>query len=136
MRSREAGFTLIEVLVAISILGMSLVLIFSIFSQGLKAIQIDKAYSTAVILAKSKMDEIDLVETLEAGEEEGTVSGGFQWRRVVAELPEDLETVSERRNRLYNIRVVVSWQKGQKKRQVVLETLRTTIKPEWRRIRL
>jgi general secretion pathway protein I len=137
MRWNEAGFTLIEVLVAISIMGMSLVIILSLFSQGLRTLQVDQAYTRAIILAKSKMGEVDLIKELEEGEEDGLYPGGFNWRREVVEVPVSRdEEALERRTRLYHIQVVVSWQNGQRRRQVALETLRNTIKPEWRRTRL
>ncbi|MFQ5893125.1 MAG: prepilin-type N-terminal cleavage/methylation domain-containing protein [Nitrospinota bacterium] len=132
----EAGFTLMEVLVAIAIMGVSLVLIFSLFSQGLTALHIDEAYSTAVILAKSKMDEVDLLEELADGDEEGRYPGGYRWRREVAETPGPHERPRERRTRLYHIRVTVSWKDGPRRRRVALETLRIGIPPKVRRVGL
>lgn len=136
MRSAEAGFTLIEVLVAISILGMSLVLIFSLFSQGLRALQVDQAYSEAVILAKAKMDEADLLSSLEPGAEEGDHPGGFSWGREIVEVDEPSPFALQQRTRKFKVRVEVAWKSGLRERKVALETLRTTLKPEWQRTSL
>ena len=133
MRGDEAGFTLIEVLVAMSILGMSIVLIFSLFSQGLRALQIDQAYSEAVILAKSKLDEADLLSSLEPGVEEGDHSGGLSWSREIQEVADPSPFALERRTRKFRVRVEVAWKSGLSERKVALETLRTTLKPEWQR---
>lgn len=130
MRRVEVGFTLVEVLVAISILGMSLVLIFSLFSQGLTVLNVDKAYSTAVILAKSKMDEVDPLEELEEGEEEGMYSEVYSWRRELVERPEPRGVLLERQTVSYHVRVTVSWQEGLRQRRVALETLRTRVRTE------
>lgn len=136
MRGGDAGFTLMEVLVAISILGMSLVLIFSIFSQGLMALHVDRAYSKAVILAKSKMNEVDLLEELVEGEEEGEYTDGYRWSRKVVDTSQQRETLRERKTRLFHIKVIVSWENGPRRRRVALETLRLGFLPDQRRVGL
>ena len=136
MSRGEAGFTLMEVLVAITILGMSLILIFAIFSQGLTALHVDRAYSTAVILAKSKMDEVDLLEELAEGEEGGSSPGGYGWSREITETLGQPEGLDERLTRLFRVRVVVSWPEGSRQRRVTLETLRLWSRPEQQRVGL
>lgn len=136
MSRGEAGFTLMEVLVAITILGMSLVLIFATFSQGLTALNVDRAYSTAIILAKSKMGEVDLLEELSEGEEDGLSPGGYRWHREITETLGHLEGNDERRTHLLHVRVVVSWSGGPRQRQVTLETLRLRVSPPQRRVGL
>jgi general secretion pathway protein I len=133
MHRGDAGFTLMEVLVAITILGMSLVLIFATFSQGLTALNVDRAYSKGVILAKSKMDEVDLLEELAEGREEGLSGGGYRWLREITENQESLEEPDERLTRLLRVRVVVSWSDGPRQRRVALETLRLKVRPPQRR---
>ncbi|MEE8220041.1 MAG: prepilin-type N-terminal cleavage/methylation domain-containing protein [bacterium] len=136
MSRGEAGFTLMEVLVAITILGMSLILIFAILSQSLTALHVDRAYSTAVILAKSKMDEVDLLEELAEGEEGGSSPGGYRWSREITETLGQPEGLDERLTRLFRVRVVVSWPEGSPQRRVTLETLRLWSRPEQRRVGL
>lgn len=133
MHRGDAGFTIIEVLVAITILGISLILIFATFSQGLTALNVDRAYSTAVILAKSKMGEVDLLEELSGGEEEGLSTGGYLWRREITETLGRPGEEDERRTRLIHVRVVVSWSDGPRQRRVALETLRLRVRPPQRR---
>ncbi len=53
---KRNGFTLIEVIVAITILSVSFVLVMQLFSKGLRAARDSCDYSTAIVFAKGKME--------------------------------------------------------------------------------
>ncbi len=81
MRSRTAGFSLIEVLVAIVILGTGLVGMSQAITSALTASRDAELYSTAVLLASGRMEEIMMDPYLTTGEKEGTFETGFSGYR-------------------------------------------------------
>jgi type II secretion system protein I len=114
------GFTLLEVLIALTILGVAVVASIQGFAQGLRLLKLSGDHQTAMLLADQKMREaIAPVE----GREEGTESR-FQWVRTVERVPtpELADSVRAARARVYEIDVRVRWDE---RREVQLTTLRT-----------
>ena len=74
-RSRsEAGFTLLEVLLAVVILGVSLTTILLQFQAALHAGSISQQRTTAVIYAKEKLESLKMENELSESSQNGTVS--------------------------------------------------------------
>ena len=67
----NSGFALIEILVAVSVLAISLVVIFQLFSGGLKTRKLSEQYARGVFHAREKMAEILLAPDLFEGETQG-----------------------------------------------------------------
>ncbi len=98
----EEGFTLLEVMVAIVILGLGLTVVFELFSGGLRSVEISNDYSNAVILANKKIGELSLKEKLEVGKEEGdfaeendniqSMSKDYKWEVEIAPYKESSES--------------------------------------------
>ena len=53
------GFTLIEVIVSLAIMGVSIVTILQLFSGGLRSIKVSDDYLRAAIFAQNKMNELE-----------------------------------------------------------------------------
>jgi general secretion pathway protein I len=119
------GFTLLEVLVALAILGVAVVASIQGFASGLRLLKLSGDHQEATLLADEKMREV--VVPVE-GREEGT-EDRFQWIRTVAKLPtpeivagagQPASTTAKWN--LYQIDVQVRWDE---RREVHLATLRT-----------
>ena len=54
----QRGFTLIEVIVSLAIMGISIVTILQLFAGGLRSIKVSDDYLRAAILAQNKMNEL------------------------------------------------------------------------------
>jgi general secretion pathway protein I len=80
---KSRGFTLLEVLVAFTILAVALVALLRAFSSGLRGLDAAEAATAAVQHARSKMAEVGSVIPLEPGVEEGAFEDGYQWRVVI-----------------------------------------------------
>jgi general secretion pathway protein I len=121
VRRREAGFTLIEVLVAFAILSLTIVVSVQGFAQGLRLLKLSGDHQQAALLADQKMREIVLPKE---GRESGT-EGTFAWERVIKEIPAPELTPSGQvpKWHVYEINVQVAW--GEGKRGVGVTTLRT-----------
>ena len=81
--NRTRGFTLLEVLVAFTILAVGLVALLRAFSSGLRGLDAAETASIAVQHARSKMAEVGSVMPLEPGAEEGAFDDDFRWRVAI-----------------------------------------------------
>jgi general secretion pathway protein I len=109
--SGMGGFTLLEVIIAVAILGASLAILLGAVNKNLLMASRSKNLSIASSLAQQKMGEIELTGYPEVGEEQGVFeeAPGFNWYLTV--MPYDIEQLGT------EIRVVlltVTWDEGQK----------------------
>jgi general secretion pathway protein I len=101
------GFTLLEVLVAMTILGIAIVALMQLSSQGLRLLHLSDDYQQAVTVADRIARATDaLAEGVDAGQE-----GRFQWERriTVVPVPEELTPGAGPQLRLYALSVGVRW---------------------------
>jgi general secretion pathway protein I len=117
------GFTLIEVLVAFTIMALALGVLLQTFATGLRNLGTAESYTTAASQARSKLAEIGPIVPLEIGEHSGDFANGFAWRaRVEPYAPAVPEGVpGGPRLAGFEVEVTVSWSGG---REVSLTTLR------------
>ncbi len=96
MKRVEGGFTLIEVLVATTILGLTLTAIFAQMSVSLRGISRVEAAHVLTRHARSKLAEVKLVEALPADQEAaGRFADGAEWRVQTSFFAGDRESASE-----------------------------------------
>jgi general secretion pathway protein I len=117
---RQAGFTLLEVLVALAILSLAVVASMQAFAQGLRLLRLAGEHQQATLLADQKVRE---VVDLKEGREEGA-EGPLRWERTTRSF-ETVDLASPDgppRGRVYEIDVRVTWEP---QRQVEIRTLRT-----------
>ena len=119
------GFTLVEVLVAFAIVGLSLAVIARIFSTGVQSSRAADAATVATLLAESSLASIGIETPLREGEDSGALDGGFRWRSTVQRFESDTaEGIAPADVRLYEVSVTVSWNESESERSVSLSTLR------------
>jgi general secretion pathway protein I len=137
---RTAGFTLLEVLIALAIAGLSLVLLFRAGADGLVAVDTARRAEEAVQRAQSHLAALGNQGTLTAGETEGDDGGGYRWRvRVNPVAAWPAASIGSGGNRsgaagpypltLYDVEVAVVWRGRHHDRSVVLKTQRLTAMP-------
>ena len=120
-RAAEAGFTLLEVLVAFAILSLTVVVAMQGFAQGLRLLKLSGDHQQAALIADQKAREVTQPKE---GKESGT-EGLFTWERTIKEIPAPELAPSGQvpKWRVYEIGVQVAW--GEGKRTVGVTTLRT-----------
>jgi general secretion pathway protein I len=119
------GFTLIEVLVALTILSLSLTIIFSVFSVGLRSRRAAEEYEQATLLAESKLNSIGVDEAIREGEIVGRFNGRFRWKTVVTPYHEQgRNDAKDLQARPVVVTIVVSWGDAGDEKSVTLTTLR------------
>ncbi|MGD8999178.1 MAG: prepilin-type N-terminal cleavage/methylation domain-containing protein [Granulosicoccaceae bacterium] len=122
---RNRGFSLLEVLVAFSILTLALGVLFSLFSTGLRNTSVAREHSHAIALAESRLAEIGAVEPLETGEWEGDFDDQYRWRIQVTDYPWNNEPAATLPPVVpYQVTVEVTWASLYRERSVALTTLR------------
>jgi type II secretion system protein I len=115
------GFTLLEVLVALAILGLAVVASIQGFAQGLRLLKLSGDHQHAMLLADRAAREA--IEPTE-GREDCEGEERFKCERVtrLLEAPEQAEGGRTPRFHVFEIAVRVSWDEH---RQVEVTTLRT-----------
>ena len=117
-----AGFTLLEVLVAVAIVGIALVAFLRLHLLSLDATIRAQDLTTAVLLAQGRLATMGA--SPEPGEEEGKFEGPelerFRWSTAVTE--HTLEVGSTQPMQLLRVQVTVYWLDGQQQRSYSLET--------------
>ena len=123
---KTGGYTLIEVLVAMSILAMTLTVIFRSFSTGLANVSVSRDYAEAVVLAESKLAEISVETGLQPGQYDGVVNDRFFWVALVERhsSPPVSAGEAERPVAAYRVNVDVEWMDHGRSRHVSLDTVR------------
>ncbi|MGH7278207.1 MAG: type IV pilus modification PilV family protein [Candidatus Rokuibacteriota bacterium] len=119
-RTAAAGFTLLEVLVALAILGVAIVVCIQGFAQGLRLLKLSGDHQRAVLVADQKVRE---VVTPTEGQEQGT-EGPFTWERTtrLVAAPELAPLGRIAAWRVWEVAVTVRWDEH---RQLDIATLRT-----------
>ena len=109
------GFTLLEVMVAVMILGFVLVSLLGLKNRSMEDVLLAERITQATLLAKRVMTETLLTRPLLPLEEEGAFEDeefkGYGWKKIIAPTP--LPSVME-------VRVAVLWKEGERDEQVEL----------------
>jgi general secretion pathway protein I len=131
----QAGFTLLEVLLAVVILGVSLTTILLQFQTALHAGSISQERTNAVIYAKEKLESLKIEDELSESSQSGVLESGYEWETEVSlyEYEDQADDISyeDLRHETYKLRATVKWNSGINKRQVELITLKTITRKEW-----
>lgn len=128
MRSRIQGMSLLELLVAFSILALSLGMLYKAIGGSARNVADAERYQRAVLVGESLLSARDAV-TADGWSEDGQ-SAGFSWS--VRSVP--LETEAGRRNPgapvLHQVDIRIEWGGGRDRtRSLHLSTLRPQRKP-------
>ncbi len=91
---REHGFTLLEVLVALTILGVALTLLFGIFGHSLARARETQSRMEARTLAASLLAQAQAAPALTLGERDGSTRTGMAWRLDVRRYGDDKDVAA------------------------------------------
>ncbi len=133
-QNKQHGFSLLEMLIAFSILAVSLGIVLKIFSTGITTAQVADNYTMAAQIATNLMAKAGVETPLKISEELGVENNFYHWRvRVNPQTfvsPElDLRGLPVE---LFNVNVLVWWGDDAKTDDRVLElnTLKLVAKSE------
>jgi general secretion pathway protein I len=123
-RRREAGFTLLETLVAFAVLALVLGAAMPIFATGLRTLDGMAGYQRAVGLAEALLEEGGLDESLRQRTDAGATPDGFRWQRTVETASWWTGTSAAGMARPLEVHVEVSWSARGAERRVELSSVR------------
>jgi prepilin-type N-terminal cleavage/methylation domain-containing protein len=92
--SLSAGFTLLEVVVAMTIVGIGVVTLLEIFSTGLRLGSRSSAATEAMTYGRQAMDEILLRRNIEEGAQQGSLNKRARWKLGIEPVKEPSDTLS------------------------------------------
>ncbi len=125
MKGDRRGFTLLEVLIAFTILALSLAVVMQAFSTGFRSLERAKDSTVATLQARSKLAELGQTILLEPGEQGGELDNGSTWRMVIEPAAVDKEQENLEGFgvlALYRVEITVT---KEKRASVTLVTLRS-----------
>jgi len=119
------GFTLLEVVIAMAILGMGLAVIMGLFSGGLRLGKTSEEYTKAANYARMKMEEISSQQDIVEGMKEGEFNNEFRWQVNVKKidiLPTEKNPDFKPPVELFQVKVNIVWKSGLKERSTSIES--------------
>jgi general secretion pathway protein I len=126
---KKNGFTLLEVVVALAILGIALTVIIELFSGGLRLARTSMEYTKAVNFARMKMEEITSQQKIEEGINEGKYDDTFHWQVNIKKmdlLPVEKDSDFKPPIELFQVRVDILWKSGAKERSASVESYKAS----------
>jgi prepilin-type N-terminal cleavage/methylation domain-containing protein len=122
----QSGFTLLEVLVSLSILGIAVVVILQLFSVNLKSISLSEDYVRGAVEAEAKMREILDSQDFTEKSWNGRTENGHRFEASVANVL--TERTDNLQVKMVEISVTVYWTEAGKERSSILKTLKVNEK--------
>lgn len=126
-RTDELGFSLIEAIVALAIVGLALGATAGAFSTGLQGQQTAESVNGALALVESKIAEAEASPALRPGSSEGVSGGRYKWRVTITPYRDGNAGTVEKpdaASRLFRIAATAEWRDGHRQRQISLATVR------------
>ncbi len=122
LRTDSKGFTLLEVLVALAILGIAITVVLQLFSANLRSIAASEDYISAVTTAEARLRDILDDEELSEKSWSETTSDGYRMDVTVS------DALTERTDNLQvkalSIDLTIRWVKGVKERSISIKTMK------------
>ncbi|MGJ0486194.1 MAG: type IV pilus modification PilV family protein [Methylomicrobium sp.] len=124
----QRGFSLLEILVAFSIMAISMGMLLSIFSSGLRNASVSEEYTSAVQIAEAILARPGIETPLQQAQSNGVVNDKYRWELTVAPFILTTETIDTRTipAQLFMVTALVSWGEGGSERQLELSKLKLT----------
>lgn len=120
-RGLQRGFSLLEMVVAVAILGLALGALYQSVGGATRNVRADQRYAYAVELGRSLIADNSLVP-LQGVQKNGETAGGFVWQVATVPLARPRGS-SLAGGRLQQIDVRVSWPDGTRQRQINLSSV-------------
>ncbi len=121
-----AAFTLLEIVVAVAVLGVGLAAVLHSFSVSARGLEGIRSLTTATNLAQAKMTELEETPEIEKGESSGDFGEefpGYSWEAETASVDEE--------ELFFRIKVRVNGYRGDTKRNILeVSTIRVVEKEE------
>jgi general secretion pathway protein I len=122
----KRGFTLLEVLVALSILGIAITVILQLFSANLGALSASEDYISAVVKAEAKMREILDDKDLSEKSWSEVTDDGYRFDVSITQTSQD--RTDNLQVQLLEVALTLYWKKDTKNKSFTLRTMKVVNK--------
>lgn len=127
--SRQRGYTLIEVLVAFTVLALALTFLLGTLSGSTRQVRWSADAGRASLHAQSLLADVGVGAVLEPGRDEGELEDGrYRWQLEVAPWVDPLLPAAAPQDpfggQLLHLRLELSWGDGGPAQRLVVESLR------------
>ena len=116
------GFTLLEVLVALSIVAIAVTVVLQLYSADLRAISASEDYVSAVLRAEQRMREVLEDEGLSEKAWSETTRDGYKVDVVASDVQK--ERTENLQVRLLQVNLTMRWMRGTKEKILTLRTMK------------
>ncbi len=132
------GFTLLEILVAVTILAVSFTAIFHLYGGTLRNIERGEHYARAAVLGGEKLEELLSNSPFPPMNEQGIFPDNpdYSFKTTIEEYQEavgrkdkNIPRDAAERIALYRLAVKVEWKDGTASKELVLNTLKAVVEP-------
>lgn len=125
LRSRK-GFTLLEILVALTLVSVVLVVVLQLFSANLRSLSVSQSYEDAAAHAEAIMRNVLEDEDFPQKSYTGTTEDGYRYEVAITKAYD--ERTRELNVELYEVTLNVFWNDRVRERSMTLTTLKMTEK--------
>lgn len=123
-REKAGGFSLLEVLVAATLMGLMLVVILQVLTSALRAQEASRRNTQAVLVAENVLEDFGELRNYKEGTFQGR-EGRFDYLvRLVPQFQVPLPPPQDKQLICYLVLVKVSWEEQGKGKSLELHTLR------------
>ena len=119
------GFTLVEILVALTLFAVVGGSLLQLFQSGLRTARLAGEQTHAVLLARSKLTELQAYSHHQAGVSSGRLQGGYRWQAVLSPKADAGDTERTRLKPL-DLVLTITWGKAGEERKFSLQSLLLT----------
>jgi len=131
---KEGGYTLIEVLVAFTVLALALTFLLGTLSGSTRQVRGSADARRASLHAQSLLADIGVGQALQPGRDEGELEDGrYRWQLEVAPYVDPLQPAAALQDpfaaQLLQLRLELAWGEGGPAQRLVVESLRL-VQPE------
>ena len=121
------GFTLVELLVALTLFAVVGGTLLQLFQNGLRTARLAAAHTHAVFLARSKLTELQAYPALQPGALSGDFDDGYRWEAILAP-PSNIGVTEPSTGplQLLDLVLTISWGEGHDARSFTLHSLLLT----------
>jgi prepilin-type N-terminal cleavage/methylation domain-containing protein len=121
-----SGFTLLEIIIALSIVGIAVVVAMQLFSVNLRAIATSEDYVNAAAGAEAVMRSVLSDDDFPANASSGGVINEYRYESSAVKVNE--ERTGPANVDLYQVRVTIHWKDGRRDKSITLYSLKMTEK--------
>ncbi|MEI6145313.1 MAG: type II secretion system protein [Methylococcales bacterium] len=109
--NKQQGFSLLEILIAFSILALSLGILLKIFSAGVNTAIIAENYTTAVQISESLMAKTGIETPLQIGQTTGIENNIYHWQIEISPFTFNDDQIDTKTlpAELFKVKISVHW---------------------------